>query len=184
LAEIDVQIWKCQFPERQSVEMKKTPLPALSIRFSAFLILWLVLDGVNLGGLLIGLPAAALAAWISIHLLSPSPGRPRLIALLSMGWHFLWSSVMAGVDVAIRAFHPQLPLRAGFVTCECGIPAGSRRDLFLAMGSLMPGSLPVAEDGDGRIVLHCLDTGQPQAEQMADHEARLVRALGGSAADA
>ena len=91
---------------------------------------------------------------------------------------------MAGMDVAIRAFHPRLPLRTGFVTCECGIPAGSRRDLFLGMGSLMPGTLPVAEDEDGRVVLHCLDTGQPLAGQMADHEARLVRALGGNAADA
>lgn len=107
-----------------------------------------------------------------------------MIGLLSLGWHFLWSSIVAGVDVAVRAFHPRLPLRTGFVTCECGIPAGSRRDLFLGMSSLMPGSLPVAEDKDGRIVLHCLDTEQPLARQMVDHEARLVRALGGNAADA
>jgi hypothetical protein len=52
------------------------------------------------------------------------------------------------------------------------------------MSSLMPGSLPVAEDEDGRIVLHCLDTEQTLAEQMTDHEARLVRALGGNADDA
>ncbi len=156
----------------------------MSIRFSAFLILWLVLDGVKPAGLLIGLPAAALAAWISLLLLPPSRNRPRLVALLSLGWHFLWSSIVAGVDVAIRALHPRLPLRTGFVTCECGIPTGSRRDLFLGMGSLMPGSLPVAEDEDGRIVLHCLDTEQPLAGQMADHEARLVRALGGNTADA
>ena len=156
----------------------------MSIRFPAFLIFWLVLDGVKPAGLLIGLPAAALAAWISLLLLPPSRSRPRLVALLSLGWHFLWSSVVAGVDVAIRAFHPRLPLRTGFVTCECGIPTGSRRDLFLGMGSLMPGSLPVAEDADGRIVLHCLDTEQPLAGQMADHEARLMRALGGSTTDA
>jgi len=47
----------------------------------------------------------------------------------------------------------------------------------------MPGTLPVAEE-DGRIVLHCLDTQQPVAKQTADHEARLVRALGGNAEDA
>ena len=145
---------------------------------------WLVLDGVKLAGLLIGLPAAALAAWVSIRLFPPSRTRPRLPGLLSLGWHFLWNSIVAGVDVAIRAFHPRLPLHTGFVTCECRIPAGSRRDLFLSMSSLMPGSLPVAEDEDGRIVLHCLDTEQPLAGQMADHEARLVRALGGNADDA
>jgi multicomponent Na+:H+ antiporter subunit E len=163
--------------------MKKTSLPAWSIRFSAFLILWLVLDGVKPAGLFIGLPAAALAAGMSVRLLPPSRSRPRLMALLSLGWHFLWSSVVAGADVAIRAFHPRLPLRTGFVTCECRIPPGSRRDLFLSMGSLMPGTLPVAEE-HGRIVLHCLDTEQPVAKQTADHEARLVRALGGNAEDA
>ncbi|MGB7789583.1 MAG: Na+/H+ antiporter subunit E [Terrimicrobiaceae bacterium] len=153
------------------------------VRFGISVALWLVLDGAKPAGLLIGLPAAALAAWISLLLLPPSRNRPRLMALLSLGWHFLRSSVVAGVDVAIRAFHPRLPLRTGFVTCECRIPTGSRRDLFLSMSSLMPGTLPVAEE-DGRIVLHCLDTEQPVAGQMADHEARLVRALGGSAADA
>jgi multicomponent Na+:H+ antiporter subunit E len=152
-------------------------------RFGIFMILWLVLDGAKPAGLLIGLPAAALSVWISVLLFSPSRIRPRLTALLSLGWHFLWGSVVAGVDVAIRAFHPRLPLGTGFVTCECGIPTGSRRDLFLCMSSLMPGTLPVAEE-DGRIVLHCLDTDQPVAGQMADHEARLVRTLGGNAADA
>lgn len=164
--------------------MRKTSLPALSVRFSAFLILWLVLDGLKATGLLIGLPAAALVAWISLQLLPPSRGRPRFVALLSLGGHFLWSSVVAGVDVAIRAFHPRLPLHTGFVTCDCGIPAGSRRDLFLGMASLMPGSLPLGEDRDGRILLHCLDTEQPVARQMADHEARLVEALGGNATNA
>ena len=153
------------------------------VRFVIFVALWLVLDGVKPAGLLIGLPAAALAASTSLLLLPPSRSRPRLMARLSLGGHFLWSSVVAGVDVAIRAFHPRLPLRTGFVTCECGIPTGSRRDLFLSMSSLMPGTLPVAEK-DGRIVLHCLDTRQPVAGQMADHEARLVRALGGNAEDA
>lgn len=143
-----------------------------------------MLDGVKPAGLLIGLPAAALAAWVSIRLFPPSRTRPRLMGLLSLGWHFLRNSIVAGVDVAMRAFHPRLPLRTGFLTYECRIPAGSRRDLFLSMGSLMPGSLPVAEDEDGRIVLHCLDTEQPLAGQMADHEARLVSALGGNAADA
>jgi multicomponent Na+:H+ antiporter subunit E len=153
------------------------------VRFGIFVALWLVLDGAKPAGLLIGLPAAALAAWISLPLLPPSRNRPRLMALLSLGLHFLRSSVVAGVDVAIRAFHPRLPLRTGFVTCECRIPTGSQRDLFLSMGSLMPGTLPVAEE-DGRIVLHCLDTQQPVAKQTADHEARLVRALGGNPEDA
>ena len=164
--------------------MKRNSLSALSVRFSVFLILWLILDGAKLAGMVIGLPAAALATVISIRLFPPCGSRPRVMALLSLGWHFLWSSVVAGVDVAIRAFHPRLPLHTGFISCKCDIPAGSRRDFFLGMASLMPGSLPVGEDAQGRIVLHCLDTEQPLARQMAEQEARVVRALGGEASDA
>lgn len=160
-------------------EKPKNPNPPVILRLLIFLTLWLVLDGGKLPGLVIGLPAAVLAAWLSLRLLPLSRVKLSFTALASLAWHFVWSSVVAGVDVALRAFHPGLPLRTGFVTCECRIPAGTRRDFFLAMSSLMPGSLPVEEHADGRIVLHCLDTRQSQAAQLADNEARLQRALGG-----
>lgn len=132
-------------------------------------------------GLVIGVPAAILAARVSVRLFPPGGARVRWGAALPLCGHFLRDSIVAGVDVAWRAFHPRLPLRTGFVTCECGIPEGPRRDLFLGMGSLMPGSLPVEEHGDGRIVFHCLDTEQPLAAQMAVHEKRLTKALGDGA---
>lgn len=146
------------------------------LRFVILLGLWIVFDGVKLEGLAIGAMAAALAAWVSLRLLPPSSKRLRIFPLLSLGVHFLWSSIVAGVDVAWRAFQPRMPLRPGFVTCDCGIPPSTMRDLFLSMVSLMPGSVPVADEG-GRIVMHCLDTEQPVAAQFADNEARLRRAL-------
>jgi multicomponent Na+:H+ antiporter subunit E len=156
----------------------KFPLSKLVIRTTMFLILWLVFDEGKLAGLVIGLPAAVLAAVISLRLLPPSSTRLRLGQMISLVWHFVGSSVVAGVDVAFRAFDPRLPLQRGFLTCDCKIPAGPRRDLFLAMSSLMPGSLPVEENKDGRIVLHCLDTNQNLADQMADNEARFGRIFG------
>ncbi len=149
------------------------------IRFIIFLALWCALDGVKPAGLVIGAIAAGLATWASVRLLPPSSGRIRVGALLSLGAHFLWSSLVAALEVARLAFRPRLALRPGFVTCRCGIPAGPRRDLFLGMVSLMPGSAPVGEEGDDQVVMHCLDVNQPVAEQMADNEARLQRALGG-----
>jgi multicomponent Na+:H+ antiporter subunit E len=103
---------------------------------------------------------------------------------LLLGLHFIWGSIVAGVDVAWRAFHPRLPLRPGFVTYACRIPAGTVRDLFLAMTSLMPGSLPTDVDERGVLLMHSLDTEQPLADQMADNEARLLRALEERTADA
>jgi multicomponent Na+:H+ antiporter subunit E len=148
------------------------------VRFLLFLALWLVFDEGRLAGLVIGLPAAALSAWLSLRLQPASRIGLRPGACLSFGWHFIRNSVVAGGDVALRAFHPKLPLQTGFVTCDCRIPTGPGRDFFLALSSLMPGSLPVEEGEGGLVVLHCLDTRQPQAAQMADNEARLRRALG------
>ncbi|MGC2579957.1 MAG: hypothetical protein WA376_20500, partial [Terrimicrobiaceae bacterium] len=59
------------------------------VRFGIFVALWLVLDGAKPAGLLIGLPAAALAAWISLLLLRPTRSHPRLMSMLSLGCHFL-----------------------------------------------------------------------------------------------
>jgi multicomponent Na+:H+ antiporter subunit E len=145
-------------------------------RFVTLLGLWIVFDGVKPEGLAIGAMTAALATWASLRLLPRSSKRLRIFPLLSLGGHFLWSSIVAGVDVAWRVFQPRMPLRPGFVTCDCGLPASTTRDLFLSMISLMPGSVPVADE-DGRIIMHCLDTEQPVAAQVADNEARLRRAL-------
>ena len=148
------------------------------IRFVIFLGIWCVFDGIKPAGLAVGLVAAGLATWTSLRLQPRSSLRVRIFPLLSLGVHFFRSSIVAGIEVAVQAFRPRLALRPGYVTCACNIPAGTRRDLFLSMISLMPGSVPVAVESDGRVVMHCLDTEQPVAAQMADNEARLVRALG------
>jgi multicomponent Na+:H+ antiporter subunit E len=165
------------------LEMKYS-FQASMLRFWGFLGFWFVLDGVTIAGLLIGLGAAALATWASLRLLPLSRNRRNVLPLLSLAGHFLWSSVVSGMDAAVRALHPRMPLCTGFVSYKCGISTGPTRDLFLGMSSLMPGSLPVEESEDGQIVVHCLDTTQPLADQMTDLEARLVQALGGGAPDA
>ena len=142
-----------------------------------------MLEGVKPVGLLIGLPAAALATWLAIRLLPLHGGHISPAGLLAFCGHFLWGSLVAGIDLAIRALHPRLPLRTGFVSCPCGILRGPGRDLFLAASSLMPGSLPV-EEGDGLVILHALDVEQPHAGQMAESEIRFARALGGRLLDA
>ncbi len=153
-------------------------IQAAVIRFGVLLGLWAVFDGVKPAGLAVGILAASLATWSSLHLLPPTRVTLRFLPLLSLLGNFLWSSVVAGLDVALRAFQPRIALRPGFVKCDCSIGVGTKRDLFLGMSSLLPGSLPVGEDPEGRIVLHCLDVEQPVAEQMAESEARLLRAIG------
>lgn len=143
-----------------------------------FAVLWVVLDGGRVAGWAVGLPAAVLAAWLSARLWPTGGARLRVGGLVALAWYFVHNSVVAGVDVAVRAFHPRLPLRPGFIEVDCVLPEGARRDGLLALGSLLPGSLPVAETAEGRVVLHCLDTEQPTAAQMAELERKLCRALG------
>jgi multicomponent Na+:H+ antiporter subunit E len=166
-----------------SVEVKNSARTLLP-RFVALLVFWLIVDGAKPAGLVIGLPAAALGAWLAVKLMRPWKARISPLGVLKFCGHFLWGSLVAGVDLAIRALHPRLPLRTGFVACPCGISRGSKRDLFLAASSLMPGSLPVEEKGDELVVLHALDVEQSHAAQLAENELRFARATGAHSPDA
>ena len=112
-------------------------------------------------------------------MLPPAPQRVRLGALVLLLPRFLWQSLLAGWDVARRAFDPRLPLRPGFVVFSSSHAPGHLRNTFATISSLMPGTLPCGENED-EIIFHCLDVGQPVLEQLAAEEKVLARALGGT----
>ncbi|MGH8616377.1 MAG: Na+/H+ antiporter subunit E [Burkholderiales bacterium] len=135
-------------------------------RGALFFGFWLVLlPSAKPVDLVVGAFAAAVATWVSLRLLPPASGRVRFGALLARLPRFLWQSVLAGIDVARRAFDPRLPLKPGFVTYPTGLPRGFARNAFASVTSLLPGTVPVADDETG-ITYHCLDTGQPVLEQL------------------
>ena len=147
----------------------------MAIRFIIFLGIWCIFDGVKPMSLVAGAITATLVTWSSLRLFPASTTRIRILPFLTLALHFMRSSIVAALEVAKYAFRPQPGLNPGFVTYDCGIPAGTKRDLYLSMVSLMPGSLPVDVDENGRVMMHCLDINQPIVEQMADNEARLIR---------
>src|SRR5271167_3216564 len=76
--------------------------------------LWVaLLPSAKVGDLVIGALATAGATWVSLRLLPPDTGGLRFGTLFSLVPHFLWESVLAGVDVARRALAPSLTLRPG-----------------------------------------------------------------------
>lgn len=157
-----------------------TPLPkrrtALT-RATAFLVFWIILlPSAKPADLIIGGIAVFAATWASLVLLPPEAGRIRFGALFMLLPHFLWQSVLAGVDVARRAFDPRMPLRPGFVRCQLGLPRGLARNTFATITSLLPGSVPAGEE-EGAIVYHALDTGVAVAEQIAAEERLLAKGL-------
>ena len=99
----------------------------------------------SLRNLVVGVLASAAAAWASVRLLPPASGRVRMGALLLLLPRFLWQSLVAGLDVARRAFAPRLDLQPGFVEYRTQLPPGSARSAFELIASLMPGSVPSDE---------------------------------------
>lgn len=160
-----------------STHVGQPPQRALPVRAALLYVVWVALAGTALLDLAIGIPAAALAAWASLPLLPPGGTRlsPRGLARLIL--RFPGQSLAAGIDVARRALDPRLPLRPGYVACRASLPAGLPRDAFLALISLQPGSLPVAEQPDGTVLVHALDTFEPIAARFAAEESAFKTAL-------
>jgi multicomponent Na+:H+ antiporter subunit E len=157
-------------------------------RGCGFMGFWLLLSGPSLSqtaatgfaagiaaDLGIGLLASAMATLASLRLLPPASGRFRAGALIRFVGHVMWQSVLAGIDVARRAFDPRLPLKPGYVAFPTRLPPGTGRAVFGAVTGSIPGTLPVGTDLDGNLIYHCLDLDQPVVASLARDEALLRR---------
>jgi multicomponent Na+:H+ antiporter subunit E len=154
-----------------------SPTRAALVRGAALFAIWIVLIRSSApGDLALGVLASAVATWVSLRLVPAEQGYLRYGALLAFVPHFLWESVIAGVDVARRAFAPSMPLKPGFVRYPVSLPRGLARNTFTTITSLLPGSVPAGE-AEGTIVYHCLDVGQPVVAQLSTEERALAKAL-------
>ena len=152
------------------------PLRNIVVRALGFFGFWIMLAGTSLPDAVAGFVATAVATLVSLHLFPPTTTRINPAALLRLSLGFLRQSIIAGVDVALRALHPTLNLHPGFVRYRCHM-SGRSLDAFCTMVSLLPGTLPVETTEDGMIVVHCLDTRLPIPEQLAREEAALTSVL-------
>lgn len=139
--------------------------------------LWMVLmQSGKPADLVVGLLCTAAATWASLRLLPPAAGRFRAGRMLVLLPRLLWQSVLAGFDVARRAFDPRMPLRTGIVRVPLECPVGHTRNIFAGISSLMPGTVPCGEV-DGELIYHCLDLDQPVVEQLQEEGRRLSATL-------
>jgi multicomponent Na+:H+ antiporter subunit E len=161
-------------PERTAASQSRNR--AFVLRWTGYFVFWVLLIGFKPVDLVVGLFAATVATWVSLKLLQPGALNMRAVDLLRYSSHFFWQSVLAGIDVARRAFSPRMRLQPGFVRYSCRYPRGPARNAFAVLSSLMPGTV-VVEDTADSLLFHCVDTGQPVATQMAREEAELFRLL-------
>jgi multicomponent Na+:H+ antiporter subunit E len=161
--------------------MKPSVVPGLRsaalARLTGFFLLWLLLmPSAKPADLIFGATAALAATALSLRLYEPLSGRLHLAAFIGLLPHFIWQSILAGIDVAGRTFAPELRLNPGFVACPLDFPEGLARNTFATVTSLMPGTMPCGED-NGVLIYHCLDITQPVVEQLWAEEALLERAI-------
>lgn len=146
-------------------------------RMVLFLALWLMISGAQLADLPVGVVTAGLATWSSLALIPPTRVRLRPVAMLHYAVNFLVQTVRSGLQVAGLAFQPTLALRPGLVRYRTRLPNDGRRQVFCALASLLPGTLPTGFDEDGALLVHCLDVAQPVAAELAAEEDLFNRML-------
>ena len=147
---------------------------AILVRGIAYFVVWMIMAGGQLADVAPGLVVAALATWVSLVLLPLDPGfaKIRPLAVLRLALRFVWGSIVAGLDIARRAFSPSLPLKPGYVTYPVALPPGTSRNLFTSVTSLMPGTLPSGTGESDGVIYHCLDVDQPVTRDLGQEEAR------------
>ena len=151
-----------------------TALVALSL-------IWGGLTGFRLDTLYFGAPAVLLGAGL-VFVIPPAPGwrlSPRGAIVFAM-W-FAVQSFRGAVDVSVRAFSPEMPLRPGFRRYRPALPAGAPRVMFLNTITLLPGTLSAevedeseGQTGTGAVIVHMLDTRADLQADMRALEARIA----------
>jgi multicomponent Na+:H+ antiporter subunit E len=146
-------------------------------RFTLLFGAWLVITGAEPQALVAGALTAAAAVAVSLALLPPGPRSARVVVVLGLIPRFLADSLLGGIDVARRAFHPRVPVRPGWITYPLRLPSGAGRVSLGNFLSLMPGTLAAGEYRDG-LCVHCLDVSGSVTPKIAREEILIARSMG------
>lgn len=141
----------------------------------AFFLLWLIVAGWSVKDAPVGILTALSAAAVSLRLAPSKNLRLDSRRCAALILHVLRGSLVAGFDVARRAFSTPLDVAPAFVACPLP-PEFGDIDAFRLMQSLAPGALPVAVE-QGALVIHALDQHLPIAENCAADAEKFAQAL-------
>lgn len=146
------------------------------LRGSGFAVLWFVFAAGDTNGWVLMAGTVVAATLVSLWLEPPRGDMWRPWGIMRLVLFFAWYSLWGGIDVARRALHPRLPVRPGFLVHESTLGSVTARRLFMAMVSLLPGTLSVTVQGD-RVVVHALSTDMDVKETLRVLEKRIEAAL-------
>lgn len=157
---------------------------AYALRLGLLLIVWWILSG-STDDWWFGLPLAAIAAAVSLWLTPPAASVLRPLRMPAFAAFFLWQSLLAGWDVALRTLSPALPLRPEILRLPVGLPPGAPTWWLMLTISLLPGTLSVRLHQDRSLEVHCLDASLDVEGSIRELEAHIAGlfGLGASAAE-
>lgn len=139
------------------------------------IIIWFILtDGDSLSWW-IGLPVVLLALSASLALLPPQPF--IWLGFLSFVPFFLYRSLLGGVDVAWRAFHPSMPIFPDLIRYSTRLPYGLPQVFMANTISLLPGTLSAVLER-GVIEVHVLDRRNDYLAEVRMVECRVAKIFG------
>ena len=136
-------------------------------------LLWWVLSDGSVASWWVGVPAVSFAVLASAALLPPVPLIWR--ELVKFSPFFLQRSLQGGADVALRAFHPRMPIAPALIDYPLRLPPGLPRVMLLSIVNLLPGTLS-AELAGPVLRVHVLDSLSDvmlELETLETHVARI-----------
>ena len=157
--------------------MTLTRMRRLLVRWIVIAAIWWIISEGDRSSLWLGGFVALAAAVLSMRL--RPDGIPGLspFGVLRFARFFLVESVLGGVDVALRALKPSMPIDPRFVSYPLRLTDVSARVLFANTLSLLPGTLSVQLAGDALIV-HALDCSGDVIGGIAEVEERVAGVFG------
>jgi len=141
-----------------------------------YLLIWLVITGGDFSSLFFGLPFSIMAAVVSTSMSRQDALRLSPLGTARLLLYFMKNSLVGGVDVALRAVRPSMPLNPGFVSFEFRLPCDFSRAVLCAIVSLLPGTLSTGLIRDS-VYLHVLDVSQPVEKETRKIEQLIANAL-------
>lgn len=157
--------------------MTLTYMRRLLVRWAVIGAIWWIISEGDGSSLWLGALVALAGAALSLSLRPDGvPGLSPLGALRFAGY-FVVNSVLGGVDVAMRALKPSMPIDPRFVSYPLRLTNVSARVLFANTLSLLPGTLSVQLAGD-TLVVHGLDCSGDVIGGIAEVEERVAGVFG------
>lgn len=141
-------------------------------RTAIFAFTWVILTEGTLDSWVVGLPAIVIALFVDYRLSQGDRIRWSLFGLTVYTLSFLKFSIIGGLDVVWRAYHPRMPLSPAIIEYPLRLSSSSARQLFMSTVSLLPGTLSV-EIGEKKMIIHVLDARRPFDQELKLIEARV-----------